>query len=50
LFSAYQNNFFAPQIVGSAAISTAALLGGKWLMAKQRKATDREVTGAIRAS
>lgn len=48
LFSAYQNNFFAPQIVGSAMIVMAALLTGQWLVTKQQKATTQGVTGALR--
>jgi oligosaccharide repeat unit polymerase len=50
LFSAYQNSFFAPHIVGSAGICMAALVAGRWLVRRQGKALDRGVPGALRAS
>jgi oligosaccharide repeat unit polymerase len=50
LFSAYQNSFFAPHIVGSAGIVLVALLIGKWLLATQVKTADRRVAGAVRSS
>ncbi len=50
LFSAYQNSFFAPHIMGSAGISLVALVAGKWLARRQRETANHGVTGAIRAS
>lgn len=50
LFSAYQDSFFAPHIVGAAIIGTTALLTAKWLLVRQRRATNQGVAGAIHIS
>lgn len=50
LFSAYQNSFLAPHIVGSAVIGMSALLAEGWIRARREKATNQEVISAIRVS
>jgi hypothetical protein len=47
LFSAYQNSFLAPHIVGSAVICMCALAVERWILAKREKATNPEVVNAI---
>jgi oligosaccharide repeat unit polymerase len=50
MFSAYQDSFFAPHIIGSAGIALAALLTGKWLLTRQAKMIDSRVADAVRSS
>lgn len=49
LFSAYQNSFFAPHIVGSAVIGMSALIAERWIRSRREKALGAKVVDAIRA-
>lgn len=47
LYSAYQNSFFAPHVVGAAIISMSALGAGRWLTGRQGEVVNPGVASAI---